>query len=114
MALDLLLHCYTNSDVKIMVLLNSDMINYFNVDTSPRTPAVQIGAAEFSSIIIIVCVLSSISFLIVGYACGWFSFKHKLSCTSKAKITDSAKENACHDEGSQHPQILGPLYEELH
>ena len=33
---------------------------------------------------------------------------------AKQKKTDPAKENACHDEGSQHPQILGPLYEELH
>ena len=99
-----------------MALLNIDMINYFNVDTSPRTPSVQIGAAEFSLTVIIVCVLSSISFLIIGYACGWFNLKHivKLSCTSKARITDPAKENACHDKGSQHPQILGPLYEELH
>ena len=59
-----------------------------------------------------VCAVSSISFLVIGYACGWFSLKHKQSHTSKAP----AKENsyACHNEGSQQPQTPGPLYEELH
>ena len=58
-------------------------------------------------IILLLCVTSSIVFLSIGYACGWFSQKHKKSCTSKAE----GDEN--NNEGSQHPQTPGPLYEEL-
>ena len=59
----------------------------------------------FSSTIIVVCAVSSISFLVVGYACGWFSHKCNQSHASK--------ENSCHNEGHQQPQTPGPLYEEL-
>ena len=59
-----------------------------------------------SSILIAVCAVISIVFLSIGYACGWFSQKHKQSRTSKA---DDGKSN----EGSQLPQTPGPLYEEL-
>ena len=67
---------------------------------------VQIGTALFSSTIIIVCAVSSISFLVIGYVCGWFCHKCKQSRANK--------ENSYHDKGSQQPQIPGPLYEELH
>ena len=69
--------------------------------------------AVFSSIIVIVCVISSMVFLSVGYACGWFSHKHRQSRASKTAITiiDSTEKNACSNEGSQTP---APIYEELH
>ena len=59
----------------------------------------------FSSTVIIVCAVSSIVFLSIGYACGRFGNKHKQLHTSK--------EKSCHDKGSQQPQTPGPLYEEL-
>jgi hypothetical protein len=69
-----------------------------------------------SSILIAVCIVSSIVtvFLTIGYACGWFSHKHKQSRTSKA-MSDSVEENSSHNvmEQSQLPQTPGPLYEEL-
>ena len=68
----------------------------------------------FSSTVIIVCIVSSIVFLSIGYGCGWFGHKHKQSRASKATIIDLAKENSCHDKGSQQPPTPGPLYEELH
>ena len=46
-------------------------------------------------------------FLSIGYACGWFSHKHKQSCTNKAE--GDGKSN----EESQLPPTPGPLYEEL-
>jgi hypothetical protein len=49
-------------------------------------------------------------FLSIGYACGWFSHKHKQSRTSKAEVNE---KNSCPNEGSQQPQTPGPLYEEL-
>jgi hypothetical protein len=62
---------------------------------------------------IIVCAVSSIVFLSIGCACGWFSHKHKQSLTRKAE-DDSAEENTSRpNEGSQLPQTPGPLYEEL-
>ena len=45
-------------------------------------------------------------FLSIGYACGWFSQKHKQSRTRKAEDEKS-------NEGSQLPPTPGPLYEEL-
>ena len=79
----------------------SIFLTNINVETSPRTPSVQIGAVLFSLTIIIACAMSSISFLVIGYACGWFSLMHKLSHASKIKITvDPANKNSCHNEGS--------------
>jgi hypothetical protein len=49
-------------------------------------------------------------FLSIGYACGWFSHKHKQSRTSKAVDDENTSP---HNEGSQLPQTPGPLYEEL-
>ena len=60
----------------------------------------------FSSTVVVVSVVCSIVFLSIGYACGWFSHKHKQSCTSKA---EDGKSN----EGFQLPPTPGPLYEEL-
>ena len=62
----------------------------------------------FSSTVVAVCAVCSIVFLSIGYACGWFSQKHKQSRTRKA-AEDDEKSN----EGSQLPPIPGPLYEEL-
>ena len=86
------------------------------VETSTRTPAVQIGAAAFSSTAIIVCAVSSVMFLIIGYVCGyvsgWFGHKHKQSHASKStKIIDSSEKNTCSNEESQTP---APMHEELH
>jgi hypothetical protein len=64
--------------------------------------------AVFSSTIVIVCVVSSIVFLSIGCACGWFSHKHKQSRTSTAEV-----KNSYHNEGSHVPQTPGPLYEEV-
>jgi hypothetical protein len=44
----------------------------------------------------------------IGYACGWFSHKHKQSHTSKA-TPDSVEENTSQMEQSQLPQTPGPL-----
>ena len=52
-------------------------------------------------------------FLSIGYACGWFSQKHKQSRTRKAAPDSSVKENTGPSEGSQLPPTPGPLYEEL-
>ena len=83
---------------------------------SSRTPVVQNETANlitvFSSIIIIVCAMSSIVFLSIGYTCGRFGHKHKQSRTSKA-TSDPAEKNAGRDEQSQLSQTPGPLYEEL-
>ena len=82
-------------------------------DISLWTPVVPTGPANltvavFSSTIVIVCAVSSIVFLSIGYACGWFSHKHKQSRTSKAPSDSSADhvENSCHS-------AAGTLYEEL-
>jgi hypothetical protein len=71
--------------------------------------------AVISSTLIIVCAVSSIAFLSIGYACGWFSHKHKQSRTSKATSDSSIEENTSHNvmEESQLQQTPGPLYEEL-
>ena len=67
--------------------------------------------AVFSSVM---CVISSLVFLTIGYACGWFGHKHKQSHTRKAESDSSADENnSRHNEGSHVAQPLGPLYEEL-
>ena len=54
------------------------------------------------------CVVSSIVFLFIGCACGWFAgHKHKQSHT----ISDPAKKNARIEQfHDQLPQIPGPLY----
>ena len=78
------------------------------------TPVVPSGTANlitvFSSITISVCVVSSIVFLFIGYACGWFGHKCKQSHT----ISDRTKKNARIEQSHEHlPQTPGPLYEEL-
>ena len=62
-----------------------------------------------SSILIAVCVIISIVFLSIGYACGWFSQKHKQSRTRKSTPNSSVEENTGPNEGSQLPPTLGPL-----
>ena len=83
---------------------------------SPWTPVAQTGTANLiaviSSILIIICAVSSIVFFSLGMACGWFGHKHKQSHASKA-TSDPAKKNAGRNEQSQLPQTPGPLYEEL-
>ena len=83
---------------------------------SSQTPVVQTGTVNLitviSSIFITMCVVSSIVFLFIGYACGWFGHKHKQSHASKA-TSDPAEKNTCHSEQSRLPQTPGPLYEEL-
>ena len=66
-----------------------------------------------SSILIAVCVIISIVFLSIGYACGWFSQKHKQSHTRKVASDSSVEENTGPNEGSQLPPTPGPLHEEL-
>ena len=62
--------------------------------------------------LITVCVVSSIVFLSIGYACG---HKHKQSCARKLTSYSLIEENNLyqHNEGSQLPSTPGPLYEEL-
>ena len=83
---------------------------------SPWTPVVHTGTANLiaviSSIIIIMCAVSSIVFLFIGYACDWFGHKRKQSHTSKA-TSDPAEKNAPRNEQSQLSQTPGPLYKEL-
>ena len=55
------------------------------------------------------CAISSILFISIGYACGWFGHKHKQSHARKA-TSGSAEMNSCQNDESQIP---GPLYEEL-
>ena len=66
----------------------------------------------FSSIIIIVCAISSIGFLFIEYACGRFGHKCKQLYTSKT-TSDPAEKIASRNERSQLSQTPGPLYEEL-
>ena len=82
-------------------------------DISLWTPVMQTGPANltvavFSSTIATVCVITSIVFLSIGYAWGWFSHKHRQSRTRKAASDSSAdhEENSCHS-------AAGTLYEEL-
>ena len=64
----------------------------------------------FSLIAVTVCAVSSIVFLFIGCACGWFGHKRNQSHT----ISDPAKKNACIEQShDQLPQTPGPLYEEL-
>ena len=88
---------------------------FSNAEISLTTPVkTEFGTANLiaiiSSTMIVVCVVSSIVFLSIGYACGWFSQKHKQSRTRKA-ASDSS--NTGPNEGSQLPPTPGPLYEEL-
>ena len=84
----------------------------FSIAGTSLIPPVQTGSgtanlvAVFSSTIVIVSAVCSLVFLSFGYACGWFSHKHKKSRTSKAEDEKSS-------EGSQLPPTPGPLYEEL-
>ena len=66
-----------------------------------------------SSILITVCAISSVVFLSIGYACGWFSHTRRQSRTRKAASDSSVEENTTSNEGSQLLQTPGPLYEEL-
>ena len=66
-----------------------------------------------SSILIIMFVVCSVVFLFIGYACGWFSLKHKQSRNRKLTSDSSVEENTGPSEGSQLPPTPGPLYEEL-
>ena len=89
----------------------TDYTNPVTVQTRP----VNLTVAVFSSTIATVCVITSIVFLSTGYACGWFSQKHKQSCTVRKAASDSSadyEENTT-NEGSRLPQTPGPLYEEL-
>ena len=63
----------------------------------------------------ILCTVISIVFLSIGYACGWFSHKHKQSDTRKSMSNSPAdhEERSRHNEGSQLPQTPGPMHEEL-
>ena len=85
-------------------------------EISSRTSIVPTGTANLiaviSSTLIIMCAVSSIVFLVIGYACGRFGHKGKQSHTSKA-TSDPAKKSACRSEPPQLPQTPGPLYEEL-
>ena len=68
----------------------------------------------WTPILIAVFAVSSIVFLSIGYACGWFSQKHKRSHNiRKAASNSSVDENTGPSEGSQLPPTPGPLYEEL-
>ena len=67
--------------------------------------------AVISSILIIMCVVSSTVCLFIGYACR-FGHKSKQSHTSKV-TSDPAEKSACHNERALLSQIQGPLYEEL-
>ena len=80
-----------------------------------QTGPASLTVAVFSSTIIVVSAVCSIVFLSIGYACGWFSHKHKQPRTSKAASDSPIEENNPHwnNEGSQLPQTPGPLYEEL-
>ena len=84
---------------------------------SSRAPAAQTGIANliavFSSIIIIVCAISSIVFLFIGYACGWFGHKRKQFHISKVTSDPAEKNDTRCKEQSQLPPNPGPLYEEL-
>ena len=50
--------------------------------------------------------------LVIGYACGWFSHKHKQSCTCKATF-DSAEKNAYPNEQSHEELHTGELNENI-
>ena len=60
-----------------------------------------------SSILIAVCAIVSTVFLSIGYACGWFSHKYRQACSTTSKSTSNSSADI---EGSQLPQIPGPLY----
>ena len=63
---------------------------------------------------VIVFAVSSVVFLSIGYACGWFSHKQKQLHASQSVVPDPANENLRHNEQSQLPQPPEPLiYEEV-
>ena len=89
------------------------MANPFNEGThySLSSDAESLLWTPVSSILVAVYVISSILFISIGYACGWFSHKHKQACCTIRKSTSnsSVEENTSYDiEGSQLPQIPGP------
>ena len=77
-----------------------------------QTETTNLIVVFLSIIIIIVCAISSIVFLFIGYACGWFGHKHKQLHTSKT-TSDPAEKIASRNERSQLSQTPGPLYKEL-
>ena len=110
-------HAWRQLGNKISFASFNDILNYFHkiyAETSPQTPVVNIMVLIIVTLIA-VCVVSSIVFLSIGYACG---LKHEQSRTSKASDSSVEENNPHqHKEGSQqlHPQTStpGPLYEEL-
>ena len=85
---------------------------YYSFSSDAETLTVLLWT-PVSSILIAVCAIISIVFLSIGYACGWFSLKHKQSRTRKAASDSLVKENTDPSEGSQLPQTPVPVYEEL-
>ena len=96
-----------------MVIPFNEGINILFISSDAESSMTVLLWTPVSSILIAVCVIISIAFLSIGYACGWFSHKHKQSCTRKAASDLSAEENTGPNEGSQLPPSSGPLYEEL-
>ena len=95
-----------------MVTLTIDVLNVnHNIEHNISSDAETLLWTPVSSILIAVCAMSSIVFLSIGYACGWFSHKRKQSHTRKAASDSSVEEN--YNEESQQLQTPGPLYEEL-
>ena len=81
---------------------------------SSQTPVVQTETtanltAVISSVIIIMCAVSSIVFLSVGYACGWFGHKCKQSHSTSKVMSDPAKKSASHNKQSQLSISSAPL-----
>ena len=90
------------------------MNDYIFISSDAETSMTVLLWTPVSSILIAVYAISSIVFLSIGYACGWFSHKYKQSHTSKAASDSSVEENiSTANEGSQLPPTPGPLYEEL-
>ena len=83
------------------------------ISSDAETSMIVLLWTPVSSILIAVCAIISIVFLSIGYACGWFSQKHKQSHTRKATSNSSVEENTGPNEGSQLPPTPGPRYEEL-
>ena len=92
----------------------NEAINILFISSDAETSMTVLLWTPVSSILIAVCAIISIVFLSIGYACGWFSQKHKQSRTRKSTSNSSAEENTGGpNEGSQLPPTPGPLYEEL-
>lgn len=72
--------------INVMFIFFSNAV----LEMSPLTPKVQITPvletgliAVLSSLIVIVCIISSIVF---GYVCGWFGYKYKQSHAKESNI----------------------------